>query len=326
MWISFLLGLIIISLTIGCWYSYNIFIAKSAISRNCLFVVDRGSNITTISQNLYDKKLISNKRVFKYGAILMGDARVLIAGEYNIPAHSSMVDILSILKSGKCYHHSFSVPEGLTVLQIAEKMKQEKALSGNIPSPLPKEGSLMPTTLKFLRGTKRQELFKRLEVEQKKLVDSIWENRDKKIPLKNKKELVILASIIEKETGFPKERPMVASVFYNRIHKHIKLQADSTVIYGIYGGAGKPTNYSLSHNDLENDNQYNTYKIQGLPIEPIANPGHEALLAAAHPAKSNYLYFVVGKDGKHVFSTNLAQHNKAVSELRSFKNHKNIGK
>lgn len=174
----------------------------------------------------------------------------------------------------------------------------------------------MATSLEYLRDTPRSAIIKRLQKGQKHLVEKIWQNRDQNLILKNSDELITLASIIEKETSVSKERFLIASVFYNRLSNNIRLQSDPTVVYGIYGGAGKPKTIPIYKSDLTSDNAYNTYKIFGLPKTPIANPGYNSLYAAAHPAKTSFLYFVSAGNGTHIFSETLEKHNIAVKNMR----------
>lgn len=309
-----------ISLTIGgaAWYGYKLFYIASATTYSSLFIVSPGDNLTIVAKRLKAEKLINSAPRFRLAAILLGYRTKLRSGEYRIPAHASMADILFNLVDGKVFEHSFTIAEGLTVEQVMQRLAIEPSLTGKLPLPLPKEGSLLTNTLKFLRGQTRISLIKRFVDQQHKLVMSIWQHRDKNIPLKTYNELIIMASIIEKESSLDNERPIIAAVFYNRLKSRMRLQADSTVIYGRYGGIGKPTGLPIYSSDLLNDNPYNTYKIFGLPPSAIANPGHKALLAAAHPANSGYLYFVGDGTGKHVFSTNLQDHNLVVKKLRLY--------
>lgn len=297
--------------------AYHLYTKPSIFSHARLFIVDKGTTLTQISNKLANESLISQPALFKYSTFLMCKSSGIRAGEYEIPAHSSMHQIFEILSSGKFYEHNIVIPEGFTVYQIMERLNSEKALSGDISKIILKEGSLMPTSLQYLRGTDRAVILKRLVDAQKKRVELIWKNRDKSIPLKNRDELVTLASIIEKEVNVSKERYLVASVFYNRLNKHIKLQSDPTVVYGIYGGKGKSKSIPIYKSDLENDNSYNTYKIFGLPKAAISNPGYDALYAAAHPVKTNFLYFVSAGNGGHIFSEKLEKHIEAVKNMRN---------
>ena len=175
----------------------------------------------------------------------------------------------------------------------------------------------MANTVNFTRGTTREQIVKRLREGQQKLVADIWAKRSADLPIKNINDFVTLASIVEKETGIPSERPQVAAVFYNRLEKNMRLQSDPTVIYGLFGGKGKPSDRPIYQSDLDKETPYNTYKINGLPPTPIANPGKDALEAVANPPKTDALYFVADGTGGHVFSKTLDEHNANVRKWRA---------
>jgi UPF0755 protein len=208
------------------------------------------------------------------------------------------------------------MPEGLTVRQMFDKLQADTILEGDLPSALPAEGALRPDTYKFSRGTKRSEIVEQMQAAQDKLVDQIWEKRDPGLPISSKQDFVILASIVERETGVPDERAHVASVFLNRLGKGMRLQSDPTVIYGLFGGEGKPADRPIYQSDLKKETVYNTYIIKGLPPTPIANPGKDALEAVANPWKSQDLYFVADGSGGHVFAATLEDHNANVKRWR----------
>ena len=311
--------LIILSLSVLGVVYYKLYYKPSAVPQEHLFVIHKHSSLTHIAYKLRQEGLISYPWLFKYSILWHHKAAKMRVGEYAIPPYSSISKIVDILTSGKFYERTITIPEGFTVYQIVAILNNEKTLSGNIGPILPVEGSLMPTSLHYLRGTNRAIILNRLSEAQKLRVNEIWQNRDKSIPLKNKEELINIASIIEKEAKIPKERYLIASVFYNRLTQHIKLQSDPTVVYGIYGGVGKPKDKPIYKSDLANDNLYNTYKIYGLPKTPIDNPGYDSLYAAAHPVKSKFFYFVAKGNGTHVFSQKLEQHIKAISDIKSSK-------
>ena len=178
------------------------------------------------------------------------------------------------------------------------------------------EGDLLPETYKFSRGAERADILAQMERAQTRALDQIWDRRDPDLPLESKEELVILASIVEKETARAGERPRVASVFYNRLAKGMRLQSDPTVIYGIFGGEGKPSDRPIYKSDLEKDTPYNTYTINGLPPGPIANPGRESMEAVANPSRTEDLYFVADGYGGHTFAKSLDEHNANVARWR----------
>ncbi|MBB3235230.1 endolytic transglycosylase MltG [Phyllobacterium endophyticum] len=280
------------------------------------YVVKSGTGIVEIADGLERRGIISDARVFKYGVQAYGHQGDMKAGEYEIKAHASMREIMDLLRSGKSVLRSLTIPEGLTVEQIFQRVREDEVLVGDLPAVMPREGSLFANTMRFSRGTTREELIKKMQADQKKLVEDIWARRDPNIPLKTVEEFVTLASIVEKETGKADERPRVAAVFINRLNKRMRLQSDPTIIYGLFGGKGKPSDRPILKSDLEKPTPYNTYTINGLPPGPIANPGRDALEAVAHPSQTRDLYFVADGSGGHVFAETLEEHNENVRRWR----------
>ncbi|MGO7443600.1 endolytic transglycosylase MltG [Rhizobium ruizarguesonis] len=209
-----------------------------------------------------------------------------------------------------------NIPAGLTVRQISQTLMDHKELEGSPPDPLPPEGSLHPGVFTYSRGTQRSDLMRQMGEQQRELVDKIWQDRDPDVPLKSKEELVVLASIVAKETDIDDERPHIASVFLNRLSKGMHLQSDPTVIYGLFGGEGPSGDWKMSEDDLRKPTPYNTYLIGGLPPMPIANPSRPSLDAVAHPAKTQDLYFVADGRGEHTFASTLDEHNANVKRWR----------
>jgi len=280
-------------------------------------VIASGTGIRQIAAQLEQQGFINNATVFVYAAHGRGQARSLKAGEYEIAAEASIVDILNVLVEGRSRMHSFTVPEGLTVNQIFDRLAANEVLIGDLPETLPPEGWLMTDTVHFTRGTTRREIIERLSQGQKQRIEEIWAGRDANLPLDDINQFVTLASIVEKETGVASERPHVASVFYNRLARNMRLQSDPTVIYGIFGGSGKPAGRPIYRSDLDKETPFNTYKINGLPPSPIANPGRDALEAVAHPPQTQDLYFVADGTGGHVFAKTLDEHNRNVRAWRT---------
>lgn len=299
------------------YYAISSYQSPGPLEANTNFIVRNGAGITEIAFNLERNNIVSDGRVFRYlTATHLNDGESLKAGEYEIKAHASMNEIMELLKSGKSILYSVSFPEGLSVRQMFNRMNEDQVLEGDLPAVLPAEGSLRPDTYKFSRGTKRAEIIEQMAAAQQKLVDQIWDKRDPSLPFKSKDEMVVLASIVEKETGVPDERAHVASVFLNRINKGMRLQSDPTIIYGLFGGDGKPTDRPIFQSDLKKETPYNTYVIKGLPPTPIANPGRDALEAVANPWKTQDLYFVADGTGGHVFAATLEEHNANVKRWR----------
>jgi UPF0755 protein len=224
---------------------------------------------------------------------------------------------MKLLQSGKSILYSLTIPEGLTVQQALKRLAENEALSGDMPTDIPPEGSLATDTQRFTRGTPRKDVLAKMQEQQAAMIAEIWAKRQPDLPIADVNEFVTLASIVEKETGVAAERPHVASVFVNRLRKGMRLQSDPTIIYGLFGGAGKPADRPIFQSDIEKSTPYNTYVIKGLPPTPIANPGRAALEATANPLQTDDLYFVADGTGGHVFASTLEEHNKNVAKWRA---------
>ncbi len=298
------------------YYAMTAYEAKGPLAANTNFIVRNGASIVEIASSLERNKLVSDGRVFRFMSEAYLDDDTLKAGEYEIKAGATMQEIMQLLKSGKSILYSVSLPEGLTVKQMFSRLSADPVLEGDLPAEVPAEGTLRPDTYKFSRGTKRAEIVAQMAAAQKALVDQIWEKRNPDLPITSRDEFVTLASIVEKETGIADERSRVASVFINRLEKNMRLQSDPTIIYGIFGGDGKPADRPILKSDLEKDTPYNTYIIKGLPPTPIANPGRAALEAVANPSRTSDLYFVADGTGGHVFAATLDDHNANVRRWR----------
>ncbi len=235
------------------------------------------------------------------------------AGEYALPEGVSLAQAMDIIHGGVSIQHSFTIPEGRTTRQILDRIYDDDRLTGLI-TPIPKEGSLLPETYFFTRGAKRNDLISRMQQSQELAFAALWADRAKDLPFSTLEDAIILASIVEKETGQDGERSLVASVFINRLNAKMKLQSDPTTLYGL-AMSGTPVKRLLRRH-LSHDSLWNTYKYKGLPPTPITNPGRESLAAVLNPAKSDYFYFVANGEGGHNFAKTLAEHNKNVSAWR----------
>ncbi|ABM44672.1 hypothetical protein H704_00460 [Bartonella bacilliformis Peru38] len=310
---------VILAVSVPIYIGKNIFEGKGPAEKEQVVFIHPGTGIREIASLLKKRNLIRSSDIFVYGVSYYRQAKHLKAGEYLIPAYASMKGIMDIFVQGKSIEHVLTVPEGLTVQQVFDRLAAHEVLVGDLPETLPPEGSLMTDTVHFIRGTTRAEIIKRLIEGQKKLIQEIWDSRSPDLPIKSIDEFVILASIVEKETGIATERPQIAAVFYNRLVKRMRLQSDPTVIYGIFGGKGNPSGRPIYRSDLEKETPYNTYKIYGLPPTAIANPGKASLKAVANAPKSDALYFVADGSGGHVFSKTLDEHNINVRKWRALK-------
>ncbi len=269
----------------------------------------RGIAILLLNEGALDK----NGRYIFLAATRLKKSN-LQAGEYELPAAASIRELIALLQSGKVYQRTLTIPEGLTVLEIAGIVGAAEALSGNSLATFP-EGSLLPETYHYTYGEDRLELMVRMQKAMSDEVNKLWPERDPDLPLKTPEEMVALASVVEKETGIPSERARVAGVFINRLKQGMPLQSDPTVIYALTQGQA-PLGRALLLKDLETSSPYNTYKVRGLPPGPIANPGKESLKATVHPEKHDYLYFVADGTGGHAFAKTLKEHNKNVQNWR----------
>jgi UPF0755 protein len=300
------------------YYAFREYRQPGPLDTDTTYLVREGAGISEIADGLERRNIISNSRVFKTVTKFLGEDQNSRHGEYAIKAHASMEEIMDILKSGKSIQYSLTLPEGLTVKQMFKKITEDPNLDGDLPTELPAEGTLRPDTYKFTRGSKRAAVLAQMSTSQSRLLDEVWAKRDKDLPLASKEEMLILASIVEKETGKSDERPQVASVFLNRIKKGMRLQSDPTIVYGLWGGDGKPADRELTRADVEKSTRYNTYRIDGLPPTPIANPGRAALEAVANPSRTDYFYFVADGSGGHAFAVTLDEHNANVRRWRKF--------
>ncbi|MBX3581527.1 MAG: endolytic transglycosylase MltG [Rhizobiaceae bacterium] len=282
------------------------------------FVVRENAGTAEIADQLERRGLISDARVFRLGVRAYDKGGVLKAGEYEIKAHASMREIMELLESGKSVLASLTIPEGLTVEQAFQRIAGHEALTGDMPDEMPPEGSLIADTQRFTRGATRKQIIDKMLADQKRLVETIWNRRVSDLPIADINEFVTLASIVEKETAVADERSRVAAVFINRLNKGMRLQSDPTIIYGLFGGKGKPADRPIYKSDIDKPTPYNTYVINGLPPGPIANPGRESLEAVANPSKTRDLYFVADGTGGHVFAETLAEHNENVARWRAF--------
>ena len=276
--------------------------------------IDRDEDSGTIAEQLEGAGVIESATWFTLISVLDGTRNTLKRGEYDFKAGVSVRQIEAQLAAGKVVQHKLPIPEGLTSDQIVQRIRDADFLSGEIRES-PKEGSLIAETYDFPRGASRESVVLRLQREQTKLVADIWQKRAQDLPIKSPGELVTLASIVEKETGKVEERPHVAGVFVNRLNKHMKLQSDPTIVYGLVFGKGT-LGHSITRAELDQATPYNTYTIDGLPPGPICNPGRAALEAVANPLKTKDLYFVADGTGGHAFAETLDQHQKNVAAYR----------
>lgn len=293
--------------------------APGPLAADSTFIVERGDTPTKIGARLIDQGMMGagdpaiDAKVFRAAVKIHELAPALKAGEYEIPAGASMLDIIHLLKEGKALLRFVTVPEGLTTAQILRRIEAVELLTGETTL-APAEGSLLPETYSYQRGETRDSVIARMVAAHDDVVEDLWPLRQADLPFDTPEEAVILASIVEKETGIAEERPRVASVFVNRLRRGMRLQSDPTIIYGLTGG--EPLGRGIRRSELRRKTPYNTYAINGLPPTPIANPGREAIAAVLQPLDTKDLYFVADGTGGHVFATSLADHNRNVAQWR----------
>ena len=280
-------------------------------------VIEKGSTSVMVARKLFGEGVISHPLLFRVVARIKGLDKNLKAGEYLFAPHISLIEVIAQMAKGEVLYRKITLPEGLTTAQMLNLIAEDEFLSGDISLEV-KEGELLPETYSYSRGDSRDSVVRQAKYAMSKALEDAWANRDEYLPIKNKEQLLVLASIIEKETGIADERGLVASVFVNRLRKGMRLQTDPTVIYALTSGK-KELGRALLRKDLNFDSPYNTYKYYGLPPAPICNPGKDSLKAAANPEISNYLYFVASGNGGHNFATSLNEHNKNVKAWKNKK-------
>lgn len=312
----FLLFLVIVAGGAWFWEQQN-FQAPGPLPKDAVILVAPGDRVATIAQHLQDAGVVQNGDLFRLGLRIRNLQSTLKAGEYGFPAHVSMADVAGILASGKSIQHKLTAAEGLTSEMIAKLINADPVLVGDAVA-TPEEGSLLPETYLFTRGTTRAQLVAQMTAAQKKLLARLWPARVGVLPVKTQAEAITLASIVEKETAIPEERRHIAAVFANRLRMGMKLQSDPTIIYDIT--RGYPLGRGIRQSELDRASPHNTYAIPGLPPTPICNPGKDSIAAVLNPATSNDLYFVANGTGGHVFSATIAEHEQNVAKWRHIEN------
>jgi len=308
---------IIVGMTLASYafvnYKYETPLKTETAQESLVFEVPKGSGLSSIATRLERENLINSAFIFKLVTKIRGNEANFKAGEFSLNRGDSMAKIYSDLADGKAILYPVTVAEGLASLQVMALLDGIAELVDDNP-PTPMEGSLLPETYMIPRGMKQSELIRKMQMAQRNVLDKLWENRAEGLPIKSKSEAIILASIIEKETGIGGERHEVAGVFTNRLRKGMRLQTDPTIIYGITKGL--PLGRRIYRSEINRKTDWNTYQIDGLPKTAICNPGARALEAALNPAQTNNLFFVADGTGGHVFAETLAGHERNVREWR----------
>jgi len=271
-------------------------------------MIAQGSSVGGAAQTIEQAGVIGSARMFRLRARLLGGGSPIQAGEYEIPAGASEAAIMALLQSGRTLQRFIVVPEGMPSVMVHDRLMAAGVLTGDVP--VPEEGSILPDTYSYQRGETRAAVLARMQEAMRRTLDRLWRERRPSSVVTSPREAIILASIVEKETGKPSERRAVAGVYSNRLRQGMKLDADPTVIYPVT--RGRPLGRRILRSELQADNGYNTYARAGLPIGPIANPGRESIAAVLNPEPHRYLYFVADGTGGHIFAETLQQHNANV--------------
>jgi UPF0755 protein len=296
------LALLVAASTWGWW-------GASRVDEDTTFVVPSGASVTSVARKLEEEGLISSADAFLLWARILGGSDPIKAGEFLLPAGSSPSDILDTIQHGDVIRRFITIPEGLPSVMVWERLMAEPLLTGSIP--VPEEGSVLPESYDFERGEARAAVVARMQKAMSDTLTELWPKRASGIVVGTPREAVILASIVEKETGVARERRMVAGLYSNRVREGMLLQADPTIIYPIT--KGKPLGRRIRQSEIAAVNGYNTYTMVGLPQGPITNPGRASIEAVLNPAKTEALYMVADGRGGHVFASSLEEHNANVA-------------
>lgn len=293
---------------------------RGPLARTAAFTVPAGASVAATADRLEQAGVIASATRFRLLARLFGAGTGIKAGEYSIPAHMSQSAVLRLLQGGRTLQRLVTVPEGLPSVLVRDRLIDADGLTG--PVAVPREGSVLPDSYSFQRGDTRAAVLARMQRAMTDYLADAWAKRRPGIAVKTPAEALILASIVEKETGKASERRMVAAVYSNRLKHGMPLQADPTTIYPIT--RGKPLGRRILLSELRAKNGYNTYAMTGLPAGPICNPGRASIDAVLDPATTTALYFVADGTGGHVFADTLDQHNANVAKWRAIRKQRGI--
>lgn len=277
---------------------------------NLSVVIPQGATLTSAADALERAGAITSARRFLILSKLFGGSAPIRAGEYRVPQGLSQADVLKMLQGGRTLQRFVTIPEGRPAVVVHDLLMAAPQLTGSVA--VPAEGSVLPDSYGYDRGDTRASVLQRMQAAMTRYLAEAWAKRKPATVAKTPREALILASIVEKETGKPEERRMVAAVYSNRVRRGMPLQADPTTIYPIT--QGRPLGRRILRSELDAKNGYNTYAMPGLPIGPIANPGRASIDAVLDPAQSNALFFVADGSGGHVFADTLQQHDANVTK------------
>jgi UPF0755 protein len=297
-------------------WGWSVFYApgpSARVGETTIISLPSGAGVSAIAANLKSAGVIRSIDMFKAAASLTGADRRLRAGEYEVPSGASLRTVLSLLVDGRVVRHFVTLPEGWSSAQAVDILMKQSVLTGEVE--VPPEGSLWPDTYEISRGQTRASVIARMRRAHDTNLAALWARRGPNSVVRTPEEAVILASVVEKETGVASERPRVAAVFSNRLRQGMRLESDPTIIYGIT--QGRPLGRGLRRSEIDRPTAWNTYQIDGLPPTPIANPGKDAIAAVLNPPRSNDIFFVADGTGGHAFAATYDQHLANVARWRA---------
>lgn len=307
--------ILVLALLVAGFVSLQRWAGAGPLRQNATVQIAPGTSVNRVADQLQRQGVIRSAFQFKVFARLFGGGALIKAGEYRVPAHLSASDTLKLLQGGRTLQRFVTIPEGLPAVMVRDVVMAADGLAGRVP--VPPEGSVLPDSYSYQRGDTRAGVVLRMQRAMTRYLTTAWRKRSPGLVVTTPREALILASIVEKETGKPSERAMVAAVYSNRLRQHMPLQADPTIIYPIT--QGRPLGRKILLSEVHAKNAYNTYSMTGLPAGPICNPGRASIEAVLHPANSAALYFVADGTGGHVFSNTLQEQNANVAKWRAYR-------
>ena len=323
MLVAFLATLLVLALSAAAGYHAlrGAWSGPGPLAEPVQIVIPRGGT-QTIAEALAERGVVRDPRLFALAAWLTRGQGPLRAAEFVFPARASLREVLAVLRTARPVQRRLTIPEGLNARQIATLIERAEGLSGEMP-PIA-EGALLPETYTYEFGETRAAIIRRAETAMTRALAEAWAARAPNLPLANAREALILASIVERETGREEERARVAGVFVNRLRRGMMLQSDPTVAYA--AAEGGLLERAITRADLDREHPFNTYRIRGLPPGPIASPGRASLLATTRPEQNDFIFFVADGSGGHAFARTLDEHNRNVARWREIERRRNDGR